>query len=450
MMLVAGLSIAPEVPAQSDLFIGEIDIPSFRWGRQTATFEVTNNSDWIKYITVETNIKFEGTYLNPERTVYKHYPLEPGESRILTPEIDIPGNYGRAVLWVRLYDVIDTLDTILPGQKVFEQPFKLTFHVPEEVAPYLVANNPIWDNEFTRLLPLFLNEGKSIEEMAFITRSDTGFVRDVLNQLTGQGLLLCIEDSSYVPAFPVFLVTQAEETKRLAELFSDRLAATIEGNMNAYRAVMDSLIEEGTLTTDSNEILHGGTILYRPYPVLAALLLWYDLGQAFIAGRARLTIFEATDPCNALIGQYMYAVQGGDIFCGHHYYNLTRNRKRLDIKFGDNIPEITCAENSSSRGRLGESISYRYKPEYVPEVFSVSAQLVRPALRALSNGVDELFRSNRDSLIIISGKYGHEHVTVAERYWYWNQLATRTLDKLVERGVVKRRGNGQYKFLVSQ
>src|SRR3989304_10436598 len=116
-----GSVICAQPEATDALVVGNIDIPSFRWGRQTATFEVTNNSDWLKYVTVETEIRFEGSFLNPVRVVHTHYPIIPGEPRVLTPQIDIPGNYGKASLYIRLYDVVDTLDVIMPGQMVFEQ-----------------------------------------------------------------------------------------------------------------------------------------------------------------------------------------------------------------------------------------------------------------------------------------------------------------------------------------
>jgi len=458
-MFVIGLSMGRTVLAESELTIGRIDIPSFRWGRQIATFEVTSNSDWMKFITVETEIRFKGSYLNPERIVHTHYPLEPGQSRILTPQIDVPGNYGKAVLSIRLYDVIDTLDAILPGQQVFEQPFHLTFHIPDKVASYfqekvllppMVVNNPIWDNEFAHLLPLLLNEGKSIGEIASMTESDTGFVQSVIDRMIEKGFLEIGKDSIAVPNFPVFSVKQAEETKKLVEKYSDQFAELILANMENFHAVRDSLVEVRALTSDSNDFLHGGTVLYRPFPVISGLLLWYRLGQAFITGREPLTVFSGTDPCNALIGKYMYAVHGGDIFNGHHYYNLMRTGKRLDITYGDSIPEIICAENFTARIRLRERVDYRPAAGYIPELFTVSAKLVRPVLAALSQDSDKIIYGVRDGLIAISASYGHEQVTVAERYWFWNQFATRTLDKLVKKGVIDRRGNGQYKFTVSQ
>jgi hypothetical protein len=442
----------------NELAIGSIDIPSFRWGRQTATFEVTNNSDWMKYVTVETEIRFEGSYLNPVRVVQTHYPLIPGETSVLTPEIDVPGNYGKASLYVRLYDVVDTLDELMPGQKVFEQPFKLTFHVPEAAFSYLqekvvlpptVDNNPLWDSEISHLLPVLLGEGKSQEEIAAILEADIGFVEQIVETMTGLKLLEKRDDGSVVPSFPIFMVKQAEETKELVEQSSDRLVKLIMGNMDDYRTVLDSMIDDGSLTSDSNDFIHGGTVLYRKFPVVGGLLLWYDLGQRFIGAGDPLTPFEGTDPCHALLGRFMYAVQGGDVFNGHHYYLSTKSSVRIDITFGDNIPEISCPKKLDDRRILRERSHFNYGKEDIPEVFIVSASLIDPAMAALGKGTEELFPEFRDELTGISSNHGHAKVSVAQRYWFWNQVASRTLEKLVDDGAVSTKGNGMFKFQVT-
>jgi len=453
--MIAGCTQSETAP---ELAIGNIDIPSFRWGRQTATFEVTNNSDWMKYVTVETEISFEGSYLNPVRVIHTSYPLVPGETSELTPEIDVPGNYGKASLYVRLYDVVDTLDELMPGQKVFEQPFKLTFHVPETAFSYIqekvvlpptVINNPLWDTEVSHLLPILLEEGKSLEEIAAILEADVSFVKQTVANMTVYNLLEKSEDGSVVPLFPIFSVKQAEETKKLVEQSSDRLVKLIAGNMDDYQKVLDSMVGAGSLTTDSNDFIHGGTVLYRKYPVVAGLLLWYDLGQKFIGAGNPLMPFEGTDPCHALIGRFMYVVQGGDVFNGHHYYLSTKSTIGIDITYGDTIPGISCPKKLAARRVLREKAHFNYDKDHVPEVFIVSASLVKPALTVIGKGSEELFPEIRDDLVRISNNHGQAEVSVAERYWFWNQVASRTLEKLVKDGSITREGNGMFKFQVS-
>ena len=454
-LMIAGCTQSETAP---ELALGNIDIPSFRWGRQTATFEVTNNSDWMKYITVETEIHFEDSYLNPVRVIHTHYPLVPGETSVLTPEIDVPGNYGKASLYVRLYDVVDTLDELMPGQKVFEQPFKLTFHVPETVFSYLqekvvlaptVDNNPLWDSEISHLLPVMLEEGKPLKEIAAILEADVNFVEQVAGTMTGFNLLKKSEDGTVVPSFPIFSVRQAEETKELVERSSDRLVKLITGNVDNYQKVLDSLVDAGSLTVDSNDFIHGGTVLYRKYPVVAGLLLWYNLGQRFIGAGNPLMPFDGTDPCHALIGRFMYAVQGGDVFNGHHYYLSTKSTTGIDITYGDVIPDISCPKKLAARRILRERAHFNYERDYAPETFIVSALLIKPALAALGKGSEELFPEIRDDLVRVSSNYGQSEVSIAERYWFWNQVASRTLEKLVKNGFITRKGNGMFKFQVT-
>ncbi|UCC44698.1 MAG: hypothetical protein JSU65_01855 [Candidatus Zixiibacteriota bacterium] len=455
LILILALSVQAE--ATDDFVIGEMDIPSFEWGQQTAFFEVTNLSDWMKYVTVETEMTFEGSYINPRRLAHQYYPLEPGETKIVKPVIEIPGNYGQAHLYVRLYDVIDTLDEILPGQKVFERAFSVKFKIPPAVVSYfeqkivfppMVTNNLVWDNEFSHVLPVMLSEGRSLGEIARQTESDTSYVQQVAEKMRLKGFLYRHKDSSYSPMFPVFRVQQAEEVKQLVDETSRAMAEHIAGNLPRYDAVLDSLIEAGALTKDTNDFIHGGTVLYRRYPVIGALLLWYNLGKAFITGRDLLEIYRQTNPCHAAIGKYMYAVEGGDVFSGTHYYEQGRTARQMDIRWGDQLPKVTCSEGFMAKSRLTERRDFSYGRDYAPEAFMVSALIVRPALHALSEGTEVVFEDIRERLTAISTEYGHEEVTTAERYWFWNLFATRTLRNLVEDGVLKRRGNGQFKLIV--
>jgi DNA-binding MarR family transcriptional regulator len=440
-----------------DLSIGKIDIPSFRWGEQTAHFEVTNNSDWMKYITVETEMSFEGIYLHPTRTVHTYFPVLPGKTELLEPTIEIPGNYGKATLAIRLYDVVDTLDELMASQQVFEQFFNIRFHIPDEMYEYyrevvlmppMVENSPYWDNEFSRVLLLMLKDSLSVGEIADMAKADTSFVEDVCKQMTRLGFLEHTPEGNFHPAIPVFSTEQADETRALVEETSDDLAAIIEGNMDDYQQVLDSLVRAGAVSPDTFDFLNFGTILYHPYPTIGGLLLWYDMGQAFITGSDPLAIFQNTDPCHALIGDYMYAVHGGQNYVGHQYYDLMIHPVELKILFGDTIPVMDCPEDLSRIRQLRFRQDYKPDSAYSPEPYIVSKAIIAPALRALAEGGRANYETIRDRLVAISKKYGFPEVSVGQRYWFWNQFATRTLDKLVEQGLIEREGKGQYFFTV--
>ncbi len=445
--------------AQDDLVVGNIATPTFSWGKQTAEFEITNNSDWFRFATVETEISFKGTYLSPSRIVHSHFPLIPGETVMLNPTVEVPGNYGSAILYIRIFDVIDTLDLLMASQKIFEKEFKLTFNVPDEVSSYfestvmfppMVDNNPIWDNEFTHVLPLLISEGKTVEEIAAMTNADISYVQGVMSEMVISGALFYQRDGTYRNQFPVFKIEQAKKTKAIVEVTSDKMADLIAKNLIRYPDVLDSMIKAGTLSPDKDDFMGGGAALYSEYPTVAGLLMWFELGQAFISGKEPLTIFKQTNPCHANLGKYMYAVQGGDNYSGHHFFYLNRKTKQYDIRFGDNIPVVECNEGFMVRKILREMQDYRYGANFTPEPFMVSAAVVAPALRALSEGSQVVFDEIRAGLSATSQEFGFKEVTIAERYWFWNMFASSTVDKLVERGALTRNGNGMYKFAMSR
>jgi len=57
---------------QQELSVGQISIPPQRWGEQTASFEVTNNVNNVKYLMVKTEVQFTGSYLSPNRCEQTH------------------------------------------------------------------------------------------------------------------------------------------------------------------------------------------------------------------------------------------------------------------------------------------------------------------------------------------------------------------------------------------
>ena len=444
----------PEPEPGPELFVGEIDFSSLRWGKRAAIFEVTNNTEELKYITVETEVRFTGLYLNPNRRTRSHYVLKPFEAQIFRPTVYIPGNFGTAKIKISLYDVVDTLDTVLPGQKFFEQPFTIRYHAPDEIFSYvnekidlppMVERHPDFDNEFARILPELLNEGKSVEKIATMAMADTSFVQEAVQTMIRKGYVR-VEDESYLLTFPFISVSEAEEAKKIAVSLSDTLAVMIENNMALYGKILDSLVSVGAVDKDSNAFFDGGAILYRPYPVISALLLWYHLGQKFITRSAPLWIYDGTDPCNAHIPYYMYAVRGGAIFNGTQFYALIPAHSTFQIIYGDVIPVIECGEDFILKAKLKQQIPWNHAQEFQPESFMLDTMAVKPMLNALGAGADSLLVETYFRLRDIAVKYGHKKLLYGERYWFWNLTATRTLKKLVDRGVITRRGNGQFKF----
>jgi hypothetical protein len=451
-MLLSGCADAQD----REVVVGDIDFPQRVWGSQNIPFEVTNHTDWLKFLVVETDVSFEGSYVNPHRVTRSNFYLEPG-ARTIDPVIEIPPNYGKLTFWLRIYDVVDTLDDLSLGTKVFEQPFNLRFHTPEAVIPYfqerlslppLVGHAGSLDNEFSRLLLVLIEEGRSIEAIAEMCATDTLYVWETAVGLARLGYFNEDRAAGTIgPRVPVIDQSFASEARAMAELAADRLSEKIAANLAGRRPLMDSLIQAGVYSGDSTNFFEGGTLLYHTYPLVGGMYLWQVLGTKFVAGKHKLYVFENTNPCQPRIGGHMYVVQGGDHFNGHHYFDASSNQGALNATWGDRIPEVICKPGFEKRFVLRENVDWNYAPEYAAESFLYDTTLLNPMMRTLDEGVDDILREIAWELRDLSNKHEMGEPLRGTLYWYWNLTATLTLDRLVESGALTRSGNGQFRLM---
>jgi hypothetical protein len=439
--------------AGTDLIVGDIE-RDLRWGNRKAQFEVSNPTEDLKFLTVESEIQFDGAYLTPHRRTISHVILPPGQSETVAVMVYIPGNYGRANGRITLYDVVDTLDIILPSQKAFEDNFMINFHPPEAIQPHLeieitmpprVDQHPDFDNQLSRLMLVLLSEGRSLDEIAAMTAADTAYIQEVYASMSSKGYVKEVDGQTQLQ-LPIISVAEAEQAKQIAEAVSDSLVTTIRTNLPKYRRVLDRLVAEGSVPRDSNAFLDGGTILYHPYPLVSCLLLWWDLGQRFITRSAPLAIYDGTDVCNAYIPNYMYSVQGGSFFNGTCFYALFQGQHQFSILFGDSLPDMECSYDFILKGQQGKQPGWTYDKGFRQETFVVDTTVLRPALNALAGDIDSLMVRTYFELKALSQSFGRDKASYGVRYWFWNLMASRTLVKLVQEGVLERRGNGQFKF----
>lgn len=447
--------IVASISAQEpEVTVGEITLPPLQWGKQQAAFELTNNTDMLKFLTIKIEIRFAASYLPPQRETTDHIILNPFESKMVNPYFDMPAKYGQTEMKVTIYDVVDTLDALLPSQKFFEQPFILNFRVPDQIFPYrsekitlppMVESHPDFDQEFMRILIMMLNEGKTVPQISEVAGISSVVVMQLIKELVDKHYAK-LEGDKYVLTIPVITMAEAQATRELVESVSDTLTAKITQNMPAYRSIIDSLVAAGSISADSNEFLDGGTVLYYTYPVVGGLLLWFDMGQQFITRTAPLMIYDNTDLCKAHIPYYMYAVEGGDVFNGSQFYALAPYARTFRILFGDSIPEIRCKVVDYLRKQRNWMALVNYAEEYRPETFMVDTLAVKPALAALRGDIGPFLADTYKKLFSIANRYGHYKLGFGHRYWFWNLAATRTLEKLTDSGVIVRQGNGQYRF----
>lgn len=455
-LVAVSLMIGAGASAQdSGVMVGDVKFPSLRWGVQQAQIELTSTTEYIKFIVAEIDMSFSGSYLHPQRRIRSYFALPPGDKITVNPSIMVPGNYGRAQTMIRLYSVVDTLDEILPGQKFFEQPFMFVFHVPEALQqrmetritlPPRVESHPYFDNEFSRLLLVFLAEGKSVAEIAKLAECDTGFVETQIDMLVNENYLRR-KDGAVELLVPVIGKAEAEAARVKAVALADSLATIITKNLPRLATVRDSLIKANRMSADSAAFFDPGTVLFEPYPTVGALALWWDLGTTFITRSAPLLIYDGTDLCNANIPTYMYAVEGSGWVNGHHYYAPEASVGNLEINFGDTIPQITCNPDFIRWKGNRAMVQYSVADSDLPAQFMVDTAVVRPAIEAITAGTDSLlFRAYTELRDMAVDQFGHPRLDYGYRYWFWNFVATRTLDILIEKGTVTRLGNGQVRL----
>jgi hypothetical protein len=451
------LAAAANVLSQPDIVVGELDRPQHVWGTQILGLPLTNKADYPKYVVVKSVLTFDGTYLKPGRGTRGNYVLAPNQTMMVSVRLDIPPNYGTANVKFEVYDVVDTMDQLLASQKVMDQAMQIHFAIPAGMVPYMterltmtpmVDHNPNLGTEFARAMLVMMREGKTTKEIAKIAEIDTTYVRAFQDTLLTWQFLARTKsaDSAVVPGFPVILAKDAEGVRPLVETAATGLAAVIEKNLPAYKRVLDSMVKGGGLAADSNDFMNGGTVLYHTYPVVTAMFLWYDLGQVVVGGKGALDVYRDTDPCNALVNQYMYGVQGGDVVNGSQYFNFGTSTGRQVIIFGDTIPTINCPSTYPWKTRLVLATDFEYAEGYQPELFTFDTSLCNPALRALEPGADLVIKPALTALKAQADKMGPNMLTQGTVLWFWNQVATKTTKKLVAKGVITRRGNGQYRF----
>ncbi len=439
----------------SKIQLSDIELPNLRWGTQEASLNIFNNSDMLKYIGIVAEVQFSGSYLEPRRESITFVILSPGETKDVRPVVRIPGNYGRATVTIGFYDVADTNDVILPTQKFNDQLFSITYHCPDVIASYFsekitmpprVDVHHDFDNEFSRVLLYLLAEGKSIEQIAEMAAADVSFVEEIADKLENRNYLRTNE-GQYSPAFPVITLKEAEAVKPLVLKTTEALTALIKAGMPAYRSHLDEMAEAGTIAADSNEFMSGGSFFYHRYPVIGAFLLWYDLGQQFIIKRERLNIYQNSDPCDANILYFMYAAQGGDTFNGTHFYHWRTGINGYSVFFGKNSPDLDCSQGRVRTGYKQSRTAWYYRLADKPEDFMFDSSLVLEALGPFHDSTDILLEETLQDLARIANDFGRASVSYGHRYWFWNQVATRTLEILVDEGIVLPNATGQYRFI---
>ena len=452
-LLISTVSSADSAK-EIQLKIPEIKSTQLSWGRHVFPVKIFNKGDYLKYITVSSSVKCRGLKLNPERIVNRNFAIFPGDTVNSEIALVVPGSYGEFTYELKLYDVVDTMDNLLESQVIERQGGTFMISVPDVIAfyvrvgillPPLVGKHIDFDNDFARVLPFMISDGKSVSEIAQMAGCDTSFVLDELDYMISRRYYQ--KDSGhYLSAIAAIGEEEAIKGKILSLKVAESLASKLAENMKTYRNVLDSLVKADRLTTDSNSFMDGGAILYKPYPVVTALSLWYDLGSSFVSGELPMNLFDGTDLCNAYLLDYMYVVDGGPENNGNQLFALMNNYRSYQIYFGDTIPKIICPEGFMFSQPGGMNVVWDYDRQFYPEGFIVDTNQVRPMLNHLRRGTDLILKDAFEKLITIGKQHKKTNLLFGQRYWFWNMVTTRTVEILASNGTISRRGNGQFRL----
>ncbi len=428
-----------------DIHVGEVDLSGLGWGNQTVNIDIENKTQNVKFIVARTHLLFEGLYANPEFTTKKVYILEPEQKLMIAPEIFIPGNYGTANIEFKLYDVVDTLDELMPWTKFFEQPFIVKFHPTDEILPYLqekvtfpprVDVHPLFNNEFIRILITLLAEGKNLEEIAKMNKCKVSFVEEQVHLLIKKKYVE-VDGDSYKTTFPYITRKEAEDGKRIADIASDKLADLIAKNIKSYPSVLESMIQAKMIPNDKHDFLSGATLLFNPTPVVSVLALWFEMGKNFISRSAPLLIYNGTDVCNAEILQYMYMVDGGPFVNGSQFFGLFYGEDSYSLMFSEGPLQINCKEDFNLY-KVKRTGVWNYDVKNLPEFFIIDTADARPLINMLTIGSKVILEDAYNALKKNSYKHGQDNVYIGHRYWMWNLIATLTLEKLYANGTLEK------------
>lgn len=424
------------------------------WGRHTFPVKIINNSGYLKFAAVFTSVSCLSEHVSPERKVTRFYSVFPEDSVLAEGVLHIPGNYGEIVYEIKLYEVVDTLDMLLESQVVDRQSGELSFPVPSGIAamantnvtlPPLVGQHVDFDNNFSLLLPFLIKQSKSVLEIAKMTGCDTSFVIDQLNYMTVRGYFQ--KTANYFKSnIAAISEKEAAKGKDLAFKVAESIAKKLADNYAGYRSEIDKLVKAEMLTKDSNSFMDGGAILYKPYPVVTCLLLWYDLGGKFISGDKPFYLLDGTDFCNAYIPSYMYMVAGSSENNGHQHFAFIRNFRSYQLFYGDTIPKIICPEGFMFSPEVGMRVDWQYERSYYPEGFMADTNQVRPMLNFLGQGILPLLKEASVKLSSIESGSNREDQLAGYRYWFWNLVSTRVVEILTADGTLAKHGNGQFRI----
>ncbi len=437
-ILLIGLSATASEP---DFKVGDAKLSSTDWGVQKASIKLTCLTEFFRFVVATAEVNFPGSAIDSKRFAKRYYIIEPPDEVELDLPFIIPGNIGKGTVLITLYDVVDTLDPLLESQKFHTREFNFNIKLPKPLramadsgiqVPSMVSRTETFDNIFNRLLMLLLHRGKSSDEIARLTGVTVGYVKKVSLALAKKGLL-DLYGTIYKPAFVIIESDRAEALNPVINGAVDNIYNTITGNLVRYDSTVTALASKGVITNDRSNVLQGGSVLYHKFPTFLGLFFWELLGSEFMNEGNDFRVYEASDPCLAQLGNYMFMVTGAKDNVGTTFYNKFESTNSKGFYCGATSPILKCDGRSWSFEKENSPIYYTFNKEKIREPLSILAEGVFEHITGLEKALVESFPEDKD-----------KDYFKCVRYWCWGLVVDRLMGRLVGSGILEQEGNGTF------
>ena len=118
--------------------------------------------------------------------------------------------------------------------------------------------------------------------------------------------------------------------------------------------------------------------------------------------------------------------------------------KTFRIIFADHVPEVDCGSDFLVGKKLKKQPTWRFGPNDMPDFFVADSAAARPLLDVLAAGTSEPMLDGLSRLERLAAEAGQGRLTGGHRYWFWNMVASRVLNRLEERNVVQKYKRGHF------
>ena len=438
--------------SSSDCQVGDVSFSSTDWGKQRAWVSLTDSSGDYKFVVARIEVSFPHSAISPKRISMSAFILEPLTTTRIEVPFEIPCNFDTGFIQFDLYNVVDTLDTLLESQKLLSNKYPTVHALPEGLkmllpekieVPAFVDKNVTFDNYFTRVFFVLLHQGKSLAEISVLSGAGADYISSLTAQL--QSWQYIKQDASGPkPAFAVIDKPAIDRLRPMIDIAVEDLYKTISVNIPRYDSTIEVLASSGKLTRDKFNLFDGGSILYHKYPVILTLFLWDKLGRDFVNDGVEFNIFANSNPCNAFMLEYMYLVGADKGNTGRSLYYYQKDPDGERIYCADSEIAINCTPRTGISAD-GRALYDWFFAENSPSTyFSYDESKVAPGLSILAHGAGTSVANLKAEITKMFSGPPYGTYFRGARYWCWNLIVTELLDKLTKGNLLTGEGSGFY------